>query len=145
MLLDLQLIVSDKLRHDLLLHVVARLHHGLDVLLQTGELLVQVECMRTMQIVNYGQRVRRREKLGRRNIVVICIYVAYQQEGFEIDSLPLAYFPYGILAESQTDSQTGKDIEKLEIDIDKVGKLHRFGKDDSLYLSSHIADFSVQR
>ena len=94
--------------------------------------------MGIMKVIHYRRRISSSEKICGRHIAVICIYIAYQQEGIQIYPLPFTHFLDGIFPESQADSQTGQDIEQLEIDIDKVSQLHLFRKHDTFDLCGHM-------
>ena len=75
--LYLSFVICKELRYDRLLYLTARLDHIGEVSFKTRKLLVKIECMGIMKIIHNGSGIGYCQQVYRRNIAVICIYIAY--------------------------------------------------------------------
>ena len=93
--------------------------------------------MRLMKVIHNRHCIGSCKHFCRRDIIVICVYVADEQERIEVDSLPFADFLYRVFSKTKTYAEAGQHIQKLEVHLDQVRQLHELRKDYALYLCCH--------
>ena len=141
MLGELFLVLEEEVADDGLVLVGAWLDHPLDGAFEQVHEHSHIIGMALAKICDDVLDINVPESLGRRDIAVESIDVAYQQECVGTHPILLTSFLDGIIPESKRDSYPAKDTHQLIIYVEEVRHLHGAGEKVPLVVMSFRCHF----